>query len=220
MTTPASRWRTIPIDALVKASWNYKADDDDMAAKLLENIRRNGQIQNLIVRALSPAERAGYTTAVREVVNGNHRLEAFRALGLKDAVCYDLGLVSAADAKRIAIETNETYFAPDHVKLADLLREIAGPSPDLAALAETLPFDVEALGRYVAMPAGHEPVAAPPPDSETAIDRRATKMRNIAVTEEQFETIGRGIEALRTKEGDETISEGRAIELVVADWLS
>ena len=45
-------FHSLPIDKLVEASWNYKDDDEVLQEKLAENIKRNKQIENIIVREL------------------------------------------------------------------------------------------------------------------------------------------------------------------------
>ena len=62
----------VPIDKLVKADWNYKTEDDKKQEKLKENIKRNGQIENILIRELD--------TGYYEVVNGNHRLSVLKEL--------------------------------------------------------------------------------------------------------------------------------------------
>lgn len=124
----------LPIGVLVKASWNYKADDDVILEKLTENMRRNGQIENIIVRELGGGQ--------YEIVNGNHRLDAMRTLGMKTVKCYNLGSISEAQAKRIAVETNETRFPSNDDSLNNLLLELTTEF-DIDDLIETLPFDYD-----------------------------------------------------------------------------
>lgn len=107
----------LPVAKLVKAAWNYKDEDEEMTAKLTANILRNGQIENLIVRELK--------TGFYEVVNGNHRYDVLVHLGMSEAMCFNLGPVSLAQAQRIAIETNETRFASDDYRLAEIVRKVA-----------------------------------------------------------------------------------------------
>jgi ParB-like chromosome segregation protein Spo0J len=135
-----SKYKIIPLDKLVEASWNYKEDNDKLIDTLVANLKRNGQVENIIVRLLD--------TGFYEVVNGNHRLTAFRKIGMEKAVCYDLGSVSLSEAKRLALETNETKFAANRVKMADILSEISS-SFSLDDMSETLPFDSEQIQNMI-----------------------------------------------------------------------
>jgi len=103
----------LPVEKLRPAGWNYKAANPRLTNKLLKNIQRNGQIENLIVRELEDGS--------FEVVNGNHRLEVLKMLAVKTAVCFNFGAITDTAAARIAIETNETKFASDQEKLTKLL---------------------------------------------------------------------------------------------------
>lgn len=121
----------IELSRLVKADWNYKEDDAYLLEKLVENIKRNGQIENLIIRELN--------SGFYEIVNGNHRFDALRIIAADKAVVYNLGMISLQQAQRIAIETNETRFESDYIKMAGILKEVATHyEPD--DLRITMPF--------------------------------------------------------------------------------
>jgi len=123
--------REIETNRLVKAEWNYKDDDEFKSARLQENLKRNGQIVNLIVRRL--------TTGYYEVLDGNHRLDAILKLAWPSVICYDLGEISDAKAKRIAVEINETRFTTNYPKLAQTIKDLKEEFSDDDLLA-TLPF--------------------------------------------------------------------------------
>jgi ParB-like chromosome segregation protein Spo0J len=125
-------WVRLPLSWLVKAKWNYKTDDAAKAKKLVANIKRNGQVQNLIVRPIKGGK--------FEIANGNHRLDAFEELKYADAVCYNLGVVSEKTAQRVAIETNETSFDADPVKLGQVLEGMLEEF-EKDELLETLPYE-------------------------------------------------------------------------------
>jgi ParB-like chromosome segregation protein Spo0J len=140
MAIKAKHWVELDVKKLVKADWNYKTEDEDKAEKLRANIKRNGQIENIIVRELP--------TGFFEVVNGNHRYDAFVQLGMKKVICFNMGKISDASARRIAIETNETKFDRDNVKLASVIKEIAldeGAEFNVDELKLTMPFDESEL---------------------------------------------------------------------------
>ena len=109
-------WIELPKHVLKPAEWNYKTTDAKKMKKLERNMIRNGLIQNLIVRPVS----GGFY----EVVNGNHRLEIMQYMKIDKVMCFNLGNITETQAKRIAIETNETSFGRDDGKLAGLLKEL------------------------------------------------------------------------------------------------
>lgn len=121
----------VPLSKLVMADWNYKKEDDLILEKLINNIKRNGQIENIIIRELD--------TGFFEVVNGNHRLRAMTAIGIEKVHCYNLGVISQTQAERIAIETNETKFPTDQFKLSELISEILIDFP-IEELRDTMPY--------------------------------------------------------------------------------
>lgn len=130
----------LKIDQIVKAAWNYKSDDKEMLEKLVRNIHENGLIQNLIVRELE--------TGAYECVNGNHRLDALNALKYDDVMVFNLGKVTDAKAKRIAIETNEVSFDNDMLRLADTLRDITKEF-DVESMLQTLPYSEKQLNKLL-----------------------------------------------------------------------
>lgn len=142
MLVDQAKYKLIDISRCVKADWNYKDDNEELTTKLMENIKRNGQVENLLVRTLD--------TGFLEVVNGNHRYEALKRLGAKQVMVYDLGEITNAEAYRIAVETNETKFATDQVKLADLIKDMTQQfsTEDLVA---TMPYSSEQLGNFISM---------------------------------------------------------------------
>jgi hypothetical protein len=178
MTVPMNddtRWMQIPIAQLRPAPWNYKVDDDFLAKRLEANIRRNGQVENLIVRELGDG--------TFEVVNGNHRLVTFRALGMAEAMCYNVGTVAVRDAQRLAIETNETKFASDPFLMADLVQEVLAAEQYDGVEADphgTLPFSDEEFETIAAMSGKPEwlqpgPKAPGPPSSSDKDSGKGSK---------------------------------------------
>lgn len=133
-------YKDIKVKTLKKAVWNYKVSDSDLSQKLKENIRQNDQIENLIVRDLGDG--------TYEVVNGNHRYDALVELGIKEAMCCNLGVISDTKAKKIAIITNETKFPVDASKLAVLIKEISDDVL-LEDLVGTMPFSLDELEYFV-----------------------------------------------------------------------
>jgi hypothetical protein len=124
-------YKVLKVDLIDNAPWNYKEQDKFMQGQLVENIKTNGQVESVIVRQMDDGR--------YEMVNGNHRLDAFRELKIKEVMCYDLGIVEEALAVRIAIETNETRFKSDHLKLAALIERTAQEF-SVEDLMKTMPY--------------------------------------------------------------------------------
>lgn len=138
--TNFDRFQVLPVGKLVKADWNYKEEDEQLTAKLVENIKRNGQIENVIVRELD--------TGFFEIVNGNHRYDAMKAIGSHEVVVCNLGTITLLQAQRVAIETNETKFTTNTARLATILADIA-KEYDLEDLAGSMPYSEERLKELV-----------------------------------------------------------------------
>lgn len=130
----------ISVKKLVKAKWNYKEDDAEKLGKLVANIKKNGQIENLIVRELPKG--------TFEIVNGNHRYDAMLELKQEDAVCYNLGKITLGTAKRIAIETNETRFASNKNLLAERIAELMKEFT-LEDLESTMPYTAIEIQSFI-----------------------------------------------------------------------
>lgn len=128
-------YTSLPLTKLVPADWNYKNFQANKLEKLKANIKRNGQLETLIVREL---EDGNY-----EVVNGNHRLEVFKLLNFQDVKVCNLGKISLKKAQRIALETNETKFSSDETKLKNLLTSMTEGEDafDIDDLSQTLEFE-------------------------------------------------------------------------------
>ena len=133
-------YKEFPIAKIVKAKWNYKTDDEEKIVKLIANMKKNGQIENLIVRPIAGGK--------YEAVNGNHRLEALQRMKVKKIVGYDMGKISLSMAKRIAIETNETSFDTDSLKLSKIFKELL-KEYSIDDLASTVDFSVEDIDQFV-----------------------------------------------------------------------
>lgn len=145
-------YKIFPVGILVKADWNYKENNEQTAEKLRNNIKRNGQVENIQVRELE--------TGYYEVVNGNHRLDELLKLGITNVIAYDHGKITLAQAQRIAIETNETRFNSNLEKLSILLNELKIEFADDDLLG-TLPYDADIFNDMLKMNFDPEPTGSP-----------------------------------------------------------
>jgi len=144
MKVNKSKFKMIPLKQLWKAQWNYKEDNQEQLNRLVENMKRNNQVENIQVREVESEDGKTFF----EVINGNHRLDAMTTIGFPSAMCYNHGQISDAQAQRIAIETNETRFQNDGTKMSEL---IASFSKDFSMeeLAQTLPFTEEEINGHI-----------------------------------------------------------------------
>lgn len=140
--TGFERFKVISVDKLVKADWNYKADNEEMKLKLKANISRNGLIMNLNVREIGGGK--------YEVIDGNHRLEAVRELGLPNVMACNHGKMSTKRAKRLAVEINETLFEAGQMGLGEIVVDLTKHF-GVDDLIETLPFSKSEVENFQEM---------------------------------------------------------------------
>ena len=141
------RIQEIQIKDIKPAKWNYKTDNQKILSKLKRNIKKNGQVQNIIVREIPNPTKENPDNFYYEVINGNHRLKAFKQLGLSSMVAFNLGRLSLVEAKLIALETNETNFTPTS-RLGQLIDDIAHDFT-LDDLTSTMPYTKRDMQTFI-----------------------------------------------------------------------
>mgnify|MGYP003343481398 CR=1 FL=1 len=164
------QWMWIGLGVLRKAPWNYKGEDTATAHKLKENLKRNGQVKNLIVRELGDE--------TFEVVNGNHRIDQLAAAGTALAYCLNMGEMSELEAQRLALETNELNDPSDPHKLATMLEQVDKAYGRKDVLA-TLPFNDQQLTAIIQGASLNLDAYTPPP-------KDTSKKLTFHLTKEQF----------------------------------
>lgn len=132
-------WVEVDVNDLVKADWNYKNEDVLLSEKLKSNIKLNGQIENIIIYLLP--------TGFYCILNGNHRYDVLKELNYTKVMCYNMGAISDSKAKRIAVETNESRFATDNIKLAEIISEI-GKEFATEDLISTMPYSEDEINGF------------------------------------------------------------------------
>jgi len=132
----------IEVSKLVKAEWNYKEENEQQTKNLLNNFIRNGQIENIIIRELE--------SGFYEVVNGNHRVDVMKILKNKKAHAYNCGKITLSEAQRLAIETNETKFTSNEIKLGNLINEISKEF-EMTDLVESMPYSQDEINSMISI---------------------------------------------------------------------
>jgi len=192
----------IELTSLSMAKWNYKTNNKELQQKLVNNIKRNGQIENIIIRELDNNK--------FEIINGNHRFLALKELKYKKVTAYNLGKISLNHAKRIAIETNETRFVSDNNKLSDLLIEISQEF-NFDDLVQTMPYTLSDLYDFTNI---DNQIELPASDNTNQIDKLT-----INITSE-VRKLWNTYKAKLAKEFNEQVTDNKALELALADALA
>lgn len=104
----------LPLDRLQEAPWNPNQMDGAMLARLRESLSRYGLVHNLVVRPVNGAY---------EVISGNQRLEALKALGCTHAPCLVVAL-DDVQARLLAQAINRIQGEDDLGLRAELLRQV------------------------------------------------------------------------------------------------
>lgn len=196
----------IEVSKLVKADWNYKEENEQQTENLLNNFKRNGQIENILIRELD--------TGYFEVVNGNHRLDVMKILKTKKAHAYNCGKIGLAEAQRLAIETNETKFESDSIKMAELISTLTKEFP-AEELAKTMPYSEEQIQKMTELTKFDWSQYDSDEEIDTFGDTEFDKEIKLKVTEETFarwQELKARVEKIGGYATDEKVFEFAVIE--------
>jgi hypothetical protein len=205
----------LPVNAMLPAEWNYKErGTPEMIQKLARSIERD---KSLGVVAVREVKKGKY-----EVIDGNHRLEAARLLNLQDIYAENFGPISKAEAVIISRRRNHQWFKDDAVMLGALYAEVVVPEISLEELDGFMPETRQEIDDLLRMADGGLPDMLGKEDRATKESQPdPTKRDNIIrLTGPQYEVVMRSVEAIRRSEQDASIPDGRAVELICADFLS
>lgn len=124
MIPPTLAALAVPVDSLVPWSRNPRRGDVDV---IIESLEHNGQYRPIVVR-----------TSTREVLAGNHTLEAARRLGWPEIAATFVD-VDDDQAARIVLVDNRAndlagYDAPTLADILDSLPDLTGTGFDAADL--------------------------------------------------------------------------------------
>ncbi len=113
----------LPVAFLVENRKNpRKHFDEARLGELAASIKRDGVLQNLVVRPLAEGDRVGVAT--HEVIAGNRRLRAARMAGLTTVPCRIFTDVDDVEALRTAIAENDLREDLDPVERAEGYRQL------------------------------------------------------------------------------------------------
>ena len=131
------------LSKLIYAPWNYKIDDDNKQLRFEESVRRNGMAYPLII-----AQREEEPESEQwEVVDGNHRLQAFKETFKPHKVMvHKMGRMSRAERMLLGVGVNEWAFDKDPYKFAQCFKDLL-VEYTMDDLMDTMPFEEEELER-------------------------------------------------------------------------
>ena len=129
------------------------------------------------------------------LVSGNGTMAVAQRLGWTHLAAMSLSDLTVARARALSIMLNRSA------------EQAEWDFPRLALAFEALPRDLVELVGFTSE------------ERHQAYKRRTVQMVTIKATLDQSEVIKRAIERVRTMESDGTISDGRALELICADFL-
>lgn len=204
-----SEW--VSLTQLEFAPWNYKKDDDGQAGKLRSSIERTGCCVDLnIAQRKEAPEDFQY-----EVIDGNHRLQVYKDIGVKRILCKLHGRLSKVDRMRVGVELNEHKFEPNIVKLADCMAKISEQF-GLDDLKSTMPFTEGEIKAYGNLSRGEVVDEERTKDREDKKHKREEDTVIYTVTESQDKEIRKSI---RTKQRQQALGLGGALHAICKEWL-
>lgn len=129
----------VRVDAISPNPWNPNRMSQTMFEKELASIRAHGFIVPVTVRQVD----GGY-----QIVDGEHRWKAAKALGIEAIPCWDLGVIEDDDARELTIILNETRGESNPERLRELLRDLSQRrSPE--HLGTIMPYSAERLSAMI-----------------------------------------------------------------------
>lgn len=213
MTKAALTLRDVPVKRIDPNPWNPNQMTDDMRRAARESIEQFGFVEPITVRR-HPDKRGRF-----QIINGEHRWEEARGLGLTDIPAIVLDHVTDAEAKKLTVLLNEIKGKPDTPKLAKLIAEIRR-EPDFE---KGLPYKPEQIDHLLHLAAVDFEKMRPPerPKPPGAGD----KWFFIAVrAPEEFRQVWENVltvaRANDVRHRDQSIEAGMVLEMLAADFLA
>lgn len=207
--------KSVPTTELIEAKylrpnpWNPNRMTQAMRQKARESIERYGFIDPLLVREVGLRD--------YQIIDGEHRFDEGKALGMTEFPCVNLGLLEDADAKKLTIVMNELHGQADPTKLGDLLAEILSDT-SLDELLVAMPFDDKVLAGYL-----QTPLPSLPPLTDSSLPAEGDQPK--PVWAERLFRMPKEValvvdEALEKAKDGEEIEQWQALERVAADYLA
>jgi len=191
--------KKVPIELIHPNGYNPKAVESKEYYDVLESLKQNGLMSFIFVREVDGID--GF-----EIVDGEHRYLAAKELGYSEMYIYNLGRISEEEAKALTLWF-EVQVPFDNVELAPIVVE-------LTKLDIKLPYTEEQIEKFSEL---QKFDFDDYDEDEPVKEEEGFNNFTVRVTQEQFNFIQNKIKEVMDFEG---VSEGRALELIVADGFA
>jgi len=135
----------VKVEQLQKAPWNYKTDGKpELVEKLIKSASYQKSIGIIAVREIGKNK--------YEVIDGNHRLDALKRLGVEEVTVENFGKITKAEAVVISKQRNLIWFEDDTVKFAEVFKEEVLKEFTIDELEQMLPLaktELESFGKLL-----------------------------------------------------------------------
>lgn len=207
-TTPTTS--LVNADDLLPNPWNPNRMTGAMYEKARESIETYGFIDPLTVREI------GYDKY--QIIDGEHRFNVGREIGMTEFPCVNLGLIDDARAKKLTIILNELHGQADPDRMGTLLQDILDDT-SLDDLLVALPYDEAILSGFLGreLPDLTPLKSGPPPTSGESTDKIAWVERLYRLPKDAALVVD---EALEKAADGEKVDQWQALERVCADYLA
>jgi len=131
----------VKVEQLQKAPWNYKTDGrPELIEKLIKSATYQKSIGIIAVREISKNK--------YEIIDGNHRLDALKQLGVEEVTVENFGKISKAEAVVISKQRNTIWFEDDTIKFAEVFKDEVLKEFTIDDLEQMLPLSKVDLEGY------------------------------------------------------------------------
>lgn len=202
-------YKIVDINDVVPNDWNPKVDNPAEYAQVLKSIETYGLRAPITTRELN---------GKNQIIDGFHRWKACKEKGYTKVVINNQGVVPDDEAKRLTIVFQKVNIPFDEIMYGQLIKSLSDEIGEQKIL-DTLPISDAELQGYLKM-ADYD---FDKEYSDTDLDEQQLKNirgLTIAFTEEQTQTVRKAIDKIKQESEDETMSDGRAVELISADYLA
>jgi hypothetical protein len=204
--------QVVPIEKLRPNSWNPNKQSDFIYAKEKNSIQTFGFVDPVTVRENGEDY---------EIIDGYHRWQAAKDLGLKEISINNLGKITEANAKKLTIILNELRGEYDPLKLAEVIKGLS-EEVGTGELYKDLPFQDAEIDNLIKVTEfdWSQFKKAPGSDGGQGDDEGWVRF-DFMVSKSQAEVVTKAIERLVNEiplQGKNP--KGQALELMAADSLA